>query len=164
MLNPDERPNIWSALCCYFLYNMKNERGDQGKVCMIVVRLALVYRQRHGHWRCTGKEIVGRRNANAARVTKLDKIRNERKSGTTKVGKLQRKFRKGGWSGMTVWACDEKRRALHRKEGDENLSTREKEESPWRSQRWWLDRARDDIKEKRQSAEEVYDRATRRCI
>ena len=35
-------------------------------------------------------------------VTKLDKIRNERIRRTTKVGKSQRKSRKGGWSGMDM--------------------------------------------------------------
>ena len=55
-----------------------------------------------------------------------------------------------------VWACDEKRGALRRKEGDGNESTREKEEM----KAYWLDRMRDDIKENGLSGEEEYDRAT----
>ena len=58
-----------------------------------------------------------------------------------------------------VGACDEKRRTLRRKEGDGNESTevRRKRGKP---KRRWLDRVRDDIKEKGLSADEVYDRAT----
>ena len=48
-----------------------------------------------------------------------------------------------------MWACDEKRGALHRKEGDGNESTREKEAR--KANRIWLDRVRDDIIEKRLS-------------
>ena len=52
----------------------------------------------------TGKEIGGRRNENATMdmcgVTKLDKIRNERIRGTTNVGEIARKSRKGSCSGM----------------------------------------------------------------
>ena len=59
-------------------------------------------------------------------VTKLDKIRNERIRGTTKVEEIAKKVqhRRLKW----LWACDEKRRALCRKEGDGNESTREKKE------------------------------------
>ena len=53
-----------------------------------------------------------------------------------------------------VWACDEKRGILRRKEGDGSESTRKKEGLRE------LDRVRDDVKEKGLSAEEVYDRAT----
>ena len=55
-----------------------------------------------------------------------------------------------------VWACDQKRGALCRKEGGGNESTRKKEGLRE------LDRVRDDVKEKGLSVEEVYDRATRR--
>ncbi len=55
-----------------------------------------------------------------------------------------------------VWACDEKRGTLGRKEGDGNESTGEKKER----KRRWLDKVKDDIKEKGLSADEVYDRAT----
>ena len=53
-------------------------------------------------------------------VTKLDKIRNERQR---KWEKLQKN---PGNEAEVV--CDEKRGALHRKEGDGNESTKEKEE------------------------------------
>ena len=57
-----------------------------------------------------------------------------------------------------VWACYEKRGILHRKEGVGNESTGEKEER--KPNRRWLDKVKDDIKEKGLSADEVYDRAT----
>ena len=46
-----------------------------------------------------------------------------------------------------VWACDEKRGTLCRKEGDGNESTGEKKERKTSSRRW-LDKVKDDIKEK----------------
>ena len=55
-----------------------------------------------------------------------------------------------------VWACDEKRGALRRKEGDRNESTGKRE----RPKRRWLDKVKDDIKEKGLSADEVYARVT----
>ena len=60
-------------------------------------------------------------------VTKLDKIRNERIRGPTKVGEITKKVqeRRVKWYGR---ACDEKRLPLHRNEGDGNESTGEKEE------------------------------------
>ena len=51
-----------------------------------------------------------------------------------------------------VWECDEKRGALRMNEGDGNESTR------WRRgrlKRRWLDKVKDDIKEKGLSGEEV---------
>ena len=60
-----------------------------------------------------------------------------------------------------VWECDEKRGALcyrRRKEGDGNESTG-KRGGPKRFRRW-LDKVKDDIKEKGLAADEVYDRAT----
>ena len=48
-------------------------------------------------------------------VTKLDKIRNERIRGTTKVGEIAEH---PGKEVEVVWACDDKKGALRRKEGD----------------------------------------------
>ena len=60
-----------------------------------------------------------------------------------------------------VWACNEKRGALKRKEGNGNesriLQGRRKRERP--KKRWFV-KVKDDIKEKGLSADEVYDRAT----
>ena len=53
-----------------------------------------------------------------------------------------------------VWACDEKRGTLCRKEGDDNESTGEKE-ARGRPKRRWLDKVKDDIKEKGLSADGV---------
>ena len=58
-----------------------------------------------------------------------------------------------------VWACDAKRGTIRRKEGDGNESTGEKEERNTFKRRW-LDKVKDDIKEKGLSADDVYDRAT----
>ena len=52
-----------------------------------------------------------------------------------------------------VWTYD-KRGALRRKEGDGNESTREKKRE--RPRRRWLDKVKDDIKEKGLSGDEVY--------
>ena len=59
-------------------------------------------------------------------VMELDKIRNERIRGTTKVGEITKKVPQ--YEVKVVWACDEKIGALRRNKGDGNESTREKEE------------------------------------
>ena len=64
---------------------------------------------------------------NMCEVTKLDKIRNERIRGTTKVGGGNHN-ESTGKKVEVVWACDAKRGTLRRKEGDGNQSTGEKEE------------------------------------
>ena len=89
-------------------------------------------------------------------VTKLDKIRNERIRGTTKVGGNHKEST--GKKVEVVWACDAKRGTLRRKEGDGNESTGRRKRG--RSKRRWLDKVKDDIKEKGMSADDVYDRAT----
>ena len=57
-------------------------------------------------------------------VTKLDKIRNERIRGTTKVGGNHKEST--GKKFEVIWACDEKSGKLRRKEGDGNESIEEK--------------------------------------
>ena len=59
-----------------------------------------------------------------------------------------------------VWACDEKRGTLRRK-GAMKVQGRRKRGRP---KRRWLDKVKDDIKEKGLSADEVYDRATWRRV
>ena len=56
-------------------------------------------------------------------VTKLDKIRNDRIRGTTKVGEIAKKVQE-----RRLRAFDEERVALRRKEGDGNESTGEEDE------------------------------------
>ena len=59
-----------------------------------------------------------------------------------------------------VWACDEKRgtQRIYRKEGNgKKVQGRRKRGRP---KRRWLDKVKDDIKEKGLSEEEVYDHAT----
>ena len=89
-------------------------------------------------------------------VTKLDKIRNERIRGTTKVGEITKKVQEKKVE--VVWAFDEKRGVLRREEGDGNESTGGRKRG--RPKRRWLDKVKDDTKEKGLSADDVYDRAT----
>ena len=92
-------------------------------------------------------------------VTKLDKIRNERIliRGTTKVGEIAKKVqeRRLRWYGNVMRREEQ---VLRRKEGNGNESTG-KRGGPKRFRRW-LDKVKDDIKEKGLAADEVYDRAT----
>ena len=89
-------------------------------------------------------------------VTKLDKIRNERIRRTTKVGEITKKVqeRRLKWYGHVM------RREEHyvgRRAMEMKVQGRRKRGRP---ERRWLDKVKDDIKEKGLSADEVYDRAT----
>ena len=89
-------------------------------------------------------------------VTKLDKIRNERIRGTTKVGEITKKVqeRRLKWYGHVM------RREEHyvgRRAMVMQVQGRRKRGRP---KRRWLDKVKDDIKEKGLSADDVYDRAT----
>ena len=93
-------------------------------------------------------------------VTKLDKIRNERIRGTTKVEEIAKKVqeRRLKWYGNVV------RRGEHyagRRAMEMKVHGRRTRGKPKRS---WLDKVKDDIKEKGLSADEAYDRATWRHI
>ena len=89
-------------------------------------------------------------------VTKLDKIRNERIRGTTKVGEIQRKSRKGffKWHGYVMRTEEHYvgRRAIEMK-----VHLRRNRGRP---KRRWLDKVDGDIKEKGLSADQVYNRST----
>ena len=89
-------------------------------------------------------------------VTKLEKIRNERIRGTTKVGGITKKVqeRRLKWYGHVM------RREEHyvgRRAMEMKVQGRRKRGRP---KRRWLDKVKDDIKEKGLSADDVYDRAT----
>ena len=86
-------------------------------------------------------------------VTKLDKIRNERIRGTTKVGEITKKVqeRRLKWYGHVM------RREEHyvgRRAMEMKVQGRRKRGRP---KRRWLDKVKDDIKEKGLSADHVYD-------
>ena len=85
------------------------------------------------------------------KVTNLDKIRNERIMGTTKIGEISKNVqeRKLKWYGHVMRREELRigRRALEIK-----VQGRRKRGRP---KRRWLDRVRDDIKDKGLSAEEV---------
>ena len=89
-------------------------------------------------------------------VTKLDKIRNESIRRTTKVAEITVQERGLKWCGHVMRREEHfvGRRAMLMKVG---LQGRRKRGMP---KRRWLDRVRDDIKEKGLSADDVYDRAT----
>ena len=92
--------------------------------------------------------------------SKLDQIRNERIRGTTKEGEIAKKVqeRRLRWYGHVM------RREEHyigRRAMEMKVQGRRKRGRP---KRRWLDNVKDDIKEKRLSADEVYDRATWRRI
>ena len=94
------------------------------------------------------------------RVTRLDKIRNERIRGTTKVREITKKVqeRRLKWYGLVM------RREEHyvgRREMKMKVQGRRKRGRP---KRRWLDGVRGDIKEKGLSADEVYDCATWRSM
>ena len=90
------------------------------------------------------------------KVTKLDKIRNERIRGTTKVGEITKKVqeRRLKWYGHVMRREEHYvgRRAMVMK-----VQGRRKRGRP---KRRWLDKVKDEIKEKGLSADDVYDRAT----
>ena len=89
--------SVWSVV------RQENEREDQGEGV-----------QNSGN---TSTGVRGRDTA----LEKLDKIRNERIRGTTKVGEITKIG--PGKEVEVVWACDEKRGTLCRKEGDGNEIT-----------------------------------------
>ena len=93
-------------------------------------------------------------------VTKLDKIKNERIRGTTKVGEITKKVqeRRLKWYGHVMLREEHYvgRRAMVMK-----VQWRRKRGRP---KRRLLDKVKDDIKEKGLSADDVFDRATRRCM
>ena len=89
-------------------------------------------------------------------VTKLDKIRNERIRGTTKVGEITKKVqeRRLKWYGRVMRReepCLGRRVIVMKVQGRRKRG---------RTKRRWLDKVKDDIKEKGLSADDVYDRAT----
>ena len=86
-------------------------------------------------------------------VTKLDKIRNERIRGTTKVREITKKVqeRRLKWYGQGMRReehCVGRRAMVMKVQG------RRKRGIP---KRRWLDKVKDDIKEKGLSADDVYD-------
>ena len=105
----------------------------------------------------TGKEIGGFRNANATLdVQSYD-------AGQDKKWKNKRDNESPRKEVEVVWACDEKCWALCMKERgggwvmEMKVQGRRKRGRP---KRRWLDKVKDDIKEKGLSADEVYDRGT----
>ena len=75
--------------------------------------------------RFTANDFLGNGNR-ITEVTKLDKIRNESIRRATKLGRNHKESPRKEVE--VVWACDEKRGAIRRKEDDGNESTGEKED------------------------------------
>ena len=131
-----------------------------GKVYRTVVRSALIYGAETWALKKAQENKLEVAEMRMCGVTKLDKIRNERIRGTTKVGEITKKVqeRRLKWYGQ-VMRREERyvgRRAIEMKvHGRRNRG---------RPKRRWLDKVDDDIKEKGLSADQVYDRATWRHI
>ena len=144
--------SVWSVV------RPENEREDQGEGVQNSGKTSTDVRGRDiGVEEGTGKEIGGRRNENATMdVTKLDNIRNGRIRGTTKVEEITKKLheRRLKWYGHVIRREEHYvgRRAMVMK-----VQGRRKRGRP---KRRWLDKVKDDTKEKGLSADDVYDRAT----
>ena len=131
-----------------------------GKVYRTVVRSALIYGAETWALKKAQDNKLEVAEMRMCGVTKLDKIRNERIRGTTKVGEITKKVqeRRLKWYGQVMRREEHYvgRRAIEMKvHGRRNRG---------RPKRRWLDKVDDDIKEKGLSADQVYDRATWRHI
>ena len=152
--------NNWKSVLCDRGMDVK----IKGKVYRTVVRPALMYGAETWALKKAQENILEVAEIRMLRwmcgVTKLDKIRNERIRGTTKVGVITNKVleRRLQWYGhvMRREAHYVGRRAIVMK-----VQGRRKRGRP---KRRWLDKVKDDIKEKGLSADDVYDRATWRRI
>ena len=127
-----------------------------GKVYRTVVRSALMYGAETWALKKAQENKLEVAEMRMCGVTKLDKIRNERIRGTTKVGEITKKVqeRRLKWYGQVM------RREEHyvgRRAIEMKVHGRRNRERP---KRRWLDKVDDDIKEKGLSADQVYDRAT----
>ena len=89
-------------------------------------------------------------------VTKLDKIRNERIRGTTKVGEITKKLQER----RLKWYRQVMRRVEHYIGRRAMVMKVQGSRKRGRPKRRWLDKVKDYIKDKGLSAEDVYDRAT----
>ena len=142
--------------CVRSVVRQENEREDQGEV----VRPALMYGAEAWALKKAQEKKLEVAEMRMLRwmcgVTRLDKIRNERIRGIMKVGEITKKVqeRKLKWYGHVM------RREEHhvgRRAMEMKVQGRRKKGRP---KRRWLDKVKDDIKEKGLSADEVYDRAT----
>ena len=147
--------SVWSVV------RQENEREDQGEGVQNNGKTSTDVRGRDmGVEEGTGNEIGGFPEMRMLRwmcgVTKLDKIRNERIRGITKVGEITKKVqeRRLKWYGHVMRREEHYvgRRAIVLKVQGRRMRGRPK--------RRWLDKVKDDIKEKGLSADDVYDRAT----
>ena len=144
-----------SGVLCDRRMNMK----IKGKVYRTVVRPALMYGAETWALKKAQEKKLEVAEMRMLRwmcgVTKLDKIRNERIRGTTKVGEITKKVqeRRLKWYGHVMRREEHYvgRRAMVMK-----VQGRRKRGRP---KRRWLDKVKDDIKEKGLSADDVYDRA-----
>ena len=89
----------------------------------------------------------------------MDNIRNETIRGTTKVGEIAKTFeeRRLKW----YWYVRREEHCLGRRAMEMKLQERRKKGRPKRRR---LDKRKDDIKEKRLSTDEVYERSIRRRL
>ena len=150
------KESVWSVV------RQENDREDQGKVYRTVVRPALMYGAETWVWKKTQEKKLEVAEMRMLRrmcvVTKLDKIRNERIRGTTKVGEITKKVqeRRLEWYGHVMRREEHYvgRRAMAMK-----VQGRRKRGRP---KRRWLDKVKDAVTEKGLSSDDVYNRATYR--
>ena len=144
--------SVWSVV------RQENEREDQGEG--VQNRPALMYGAATWALKKAQEKKLEVAEMRMLRwmcgVTKVDKIINERIRGTTKVGEITKKVqeRRLKWYGHVMRREEHYvgRRAMVMK-----VQGRRKRGRP---KRRWLDKVKDDIKEKGLSADAVYDRAT----
>ena len=130
----------------------------KGKVYRKVVRPALLYGAETWLLKKESEVAEMRMLRWMCGVTQLDKIRNERIRGTTKVGEITNKVheRRLKWYGHVM---QREEHYVGRRVMEMKVQGRRKRGTP---KIRWLDKVNDDIKEKGLSKAEVYDRATRR--
>ena len=158
--DPNHHHFIKVSFKYYILGDRRMNVKIKGKVYRTVVRPALMYGAETWALKKAQEKKLEVAEMRMLRwmcgVTKLDKIRNERIRGTTKVGEItkivqERRFK---WYGHVLRREEHYvgRRAMVMKVPGERKRGRHK--------RRWLDKEKDDIKEKGLSADDVYDRAT----
>ena len=105
----------------------------KGKVYKMVVRPAMMYGAETWAVKKAQEKKLNVAEMRMLRwmsgVTKLDRIRNERIRGTTRVGEISKKVQESRlYTVVVVWACIEKRRRICRQESDGDGGAGEKKE------------------------------------
>ena len=136
----------------------KNKFESQGEVYKTVVRPAMMYGAETWAVKKAQEKKLDVAEMRMLRwmsgVTKLDRIRNERIRGTTKVGEISKKVQESRlkWYGHV----------LRREE--EYVGKKRRKRRRGRPKRRWMDSIRNDLSEKELSREDTQDRAKWRSL